>query len=284
MPSQYKLVRSHDPAQFLRTTGPFLYANEAEYSLVLGLAEGLSQGHIQPEWAPQLLHLEMSREVVGVALRIDPRRTAVTRWPELALPQLAKDLSELEPHTRNITGPTETLGELVKLYESQVGRQARVGMAQKILRLTKLNPPKSIAGELHLANAKDVVTVTNWLADFVKEAVPDDAMEISRIRLIAEDRIARQQVYLWRMSGKPVAMTHVGRPTKNGISVNAVYTPKNLRGRGYASKLVGDVSERMLRQYQFCVLYTDAKNPTSNKIYQSLGYEIIADSMLYAFD
>jgi hypothetical protein len=74
MPSRYKLVRSHDPAAFLRITGSFLYANEAEYSLVLGLAEDLSQGHFQPEWPPQLLHIESGGEVTGVALRIDPRR------------------------------------------------------------------------------------------------------------------------------------------------------------------------------------------------------------------
>lgn len=283
MPSTYKLVCSHDPAAFLRATAPYLYANEAEYSLVLGLAEGLSQGHLQPEWAPQLLHLERGGEVVGVALRTDPRRTVLTKWPKSEFEYLANELADSEPHTRNITGPSQTIEGVVKFYEKRVGREGRIAMAQKILKLTELKAPLSIAGDVNLANAKDVVTVTNWLFDFVKEAVPDDAMEISRIRQIAEDRIARQQVYLLRINEKPVAMTHVGRPTKNGISVNAVYTPKGFRGRGYASTLVANVSERMLRQYRFCVLYTDAQNPTSNKIYQSLGYKIIAESAMYTF-
>ena len=66
--------------------------------------------------------------------------------------------------------------------------------------------------------------------------------------------------------------------TPNGVRVGYAYTPPESRRRGYASACVAEVSRRMLNTgLSFCVLYTDLTNPTSNAIYQRLGYDAIAD-------
>ena len=44
-----------------------------------------------------------------------------------------------------------------------------------------------------------------------------------------------------------------------------------------------EISRRMLRTYKNCVLWTDRKNPTSNKIYEALGYKVVAQSQSYTF-
>lgn len=50
-------------------------------------------------------------------------------------------------------------------------------------------------------------------------------------------------------------------------------------GKGYASNMVAQVSKSILESgKEFCVLYADAANPTSNRIYQDIGYEIVAES------
>ena len=43
--------------------------------------------------------------------------------------------------------------------------------------------------------------------------------------------------------------------------------------------MVAACSKELLKEYEFCVLYTDMMNPTSNKIYQEIGYEKIVDSV-----
>ncbi|WP_017537743.1 GNAT family N-acetyltransferase [Nocardiopsis halophila] len=48
------------------------------------------------------------------------------------------------------------------------------------------------------------------------------------------------------------------------VRIDPVYTPSRLRGRGYAGA-------------QEVVLFTDPANPTSNALYQRLGYHRIAD-------
>jgi hypothetical protein len=46
---------------------------------------------------------------------------------------------------------------------------------------------------------------------------------------------------------------------------------------------VTKLSERLLEQGRdFCVLYTDLANPTSNSIYTRIGYRPVADSMMMA--
>ena len=71
-------------------------------------------------------------------------------------------------------------------------------------------------------------------------------------------------------------------PTAHGIRVNAVYTPVELRGQGYASATVAALSQLLLdRGYRFCCLYTDLSNPTSNAIYKRIGYDPVTDSSVY---
>ena len=73
-------------------------------------------------------------------------------------------------------------------------------------------------------------------------------------------------------------MASSNRPTPNGIAVNLVYTPPEKRGRGYATACVAGVSQRQLDGGKtFCTLFTDLANPTSNAVYQRVGYQPLAD-------
>ncbi|MFN8562638.1 MAG: GNAT family N-acetyltransferase [Anaerolineae bacterium] len=69
------------------------------------------------------------------------------------------------------------------------------------------------------------------------------------------------------------------------MRIGPVYTPPELRGRGYASGCVAGMSQILLDTgRQFCFLFTDLRNPTSNHIYQVIGYEPVCDFTDYAFD
>jgi hypothetical protein len=63
-----------------------------------------------------------------------------------------------------------------------------------------------------------------------------------------------------------------------------VYTPPELRGNGYATALTAEVSQRLLDGGRtFCFLYTDAANPTSNAIYERIGYRKVCEAAAIAF-
>ena len=92
-------------------------------------------------------------------------------------------------------------------------------------------------------------------------------------------------VFLWEDDGAPVSMAGYSGPTPNGIRVVAVYTPPHLRGRGYATTCVAALSQRLLEGGRKLVfLFTDLANPTSNHIYQEIGYEPACDISEYVFE
>ncbi len=67
--------------------------------------------------------------------------------------------------------------------------------------------------------------------------------------------------------------------------MNQVYIPPGERNRGYASALTAAASRDQLeRGRRFCFQFTDLANPTSNHIYQQIGYEPVRDVDMYRFE
>jgi predicted GNAT family acetyltransferase len=89
---------------------------------------------------------------------------------------------------------------------------------------------------------------------------------------------------LWEHD-EPVSLAGYGGPTPSGIRIGPVYTPPELRGRGYATVLTAELSRLLLQGgRRFCFLFTDLANPTSNSIYQRIGYRPVADVNQWAFE
>jgi len=82
---------------------------------------------------------------------------------------------------------------------------------------------------------------------------------------------------VWRDS-QPVSMAAWAGQTPRGVRVNMVYTPPELRRRGYASAAVSALTKKLLDAgRKFVFLFTDLSNPTSNSIYRKMGYEAVCD-------
>jgi uncharacterized protein len=80
-----------------------------------------------------------------------------------------------------------------------------------------------------------------------------------------------------------MAVAH-GR-TPRGARIGYVYTPPERRRRGYAGACVAALSQQLLDSgLDFCVLYADLSNPTTNALYQSMGYRALTDVRDYHFD
>ena len=62
-----------------------------------------------------------------------------------------------------------------------------------------------------------------------------------------------------------------------------MFTPIDFRRRGYAGALTADISRRALDLADEVVLFTDLANPTSNAIYQRLGYRPVEDRVWVSF-
>jgi len=65
--------------------------------------------------------------------------------------------------------------------------------------------------------------------------------------------------------------------------IGPVYTPPERRRHGYAGALTAELSKHLLNKGAKVMLFTDAKNPTSNSVYQKIGYRKIRDNMRISF-
>jgi predicted GNAT family acetyltransferase len=202
-----------------------------------------------------------------------------------ALALFADDAKRMWADLPGVHGQKRDARAFSSLWEERTGAVASVFTAQRIYRLHRVDPPRPVDGRMRVALPADVPLVAGWLDAFGVEALrntPDpDGARASAVRFIAG--IGRRTLYLWD-DGRPVSMTLAAAVTPNGSRIGAVYTPPEVRGRGYASTLVAAASQSQLDAgRRFCFLFTDLANPTSNKIYQAIGYEPVCDVDEYRF-
>jgi predicted GNAT family acetyltransferase len=97
--------------------------------------------------------------------------------------------------------------------------------------------------------------------------------------------VSSGKLHILEDNGVPVSMAKITREMRTACGVGFVFTPPYFRGKWYATSCVAAVSRLILgRGFAKCVLYTDLANPTSNSIYQKIGYVPICDSLEIKFD
>ena len=148
-------------------------------------------------------------------------------------------------------------------------------MRQGVYELRKVVHPVYPAGEFRQAAAEDIELVRLWARKFHEACFGDDRCEQSIKD--AETKVESGTLFFW-VDSEPVTMAARSRPTPHGEAISFVYTPPGQRKRGHATAMVARLSQRILDEgKQFCALYTDLSNATSNSIYRRIGYTKVAE-------
>ncbi len=254
--------------------------DEAEHNLLLGIAYRLAasaEGYAQPIY---LATVEDEYGVAGCAFRTPSYKLGLTRMPEEALPLLVEDVARVYDTLPAVLGPEPQVQRFAEGWSRKQGVPTRPGMRQRIYQLDRVTLPAPMPpGRLRAATPADADLTAQWIAGFNA----DTHMHGPDPRAFAGERIAHGALYFWDDDG-PASMAGWTARTPNGARVGYVYTPPARRGRGYASACVAALSRHLLGTgLAFCFLYTDLANPTSNRIYQRIGYRPVCDVMDYDF-
>ncbi|MFE2477532.1 GNAT family N-acetyltransferase [Streptomyces sp. NPDC059389] len=155
------------------------------------------------------------------------------------------------------------------------GRQSEVTEENRLYRLAGLLAPDPVPpGRARTATAADLPLLLDWAGAFKRETGEPGGPSEAFLR----DRLSYGGVLLWEHAGAPVSMAGFFRPIGSVSRVGPVYTPPQLRGRGYAAGVTHAASEAAYAAgASEVLLFTDLANPTSNGIYQRLGYTPVED-------
>jgi uncharacterized protein len=272
-------LRSHpDVHVFLHAAGDFLLRDEARHNLMFGICTTL---RLAPDAYPEarLWTVEEGEDVVAAALMTPPFNLVLAQpRDDEALSFLAASL------TVRLPGVTGALPES-KTFAETWGAPHRLRMAQGVYAVRQVIPWEA-AGRMRHADGADRELLIQWIRAFEAESIPEDSPH-HELGVVVDRNLSRPEAgfALWEDEGQVVSLSGFGGRTPHGTRIGPVYTPPPLRGRGYASALVAKLSAELLAGgLDYCFLYTDLSNPTSNKIYMNVGYELVCESAEYAFE
>lgn len=260
-----------DPNLFLALAEPFLLRAEVEHHFFLSL-RGLRPMFGDPSY---LAAIEHGGQVVSCALRTPPFKLVITRGPAEAYDLLAGDLATLYAELPAVLGPEPAVDHFARAWARRSGQRSRYGMRQGLFEARSVIPPPAPPpGIMRKATDADLPILVAWAAAFHAETHPTEPAATEQD---VRARIRPGSVVLWD-DGQAVSMAGWAGRTARGVRVNFVYTPPEHRRRGYASACVATLTQQLLDEGQtFCCLYTDLSNPTSNAIYQAIGYRPVCE-------
>jgi predicted GNAT family acetyltransferase len=174
-----------------------------------------------------------------------------------------------------VVGPGETARWFAR-RAMELGIKFREPIPQAIHSLVEKPKYPGALGHARRSTADDTGILADWMESFVREATPHDTVP-SRERV--EKLAAEGRHLFWIVDGEPVSMAAIARRTRNAAAIAPVYTPPALRSKGYGGSVTAAAVEQAFAEGKtIACLYTDLRNPSSNRCYAKVGFRPVCGS------
>jgi GNAT superfamily N-acetyltransferase len=270
--------------RLLCAAGKFLRQRAASNTIVLTVAETVrargdaaygDQAPLFGWWQ------EADGSVGGAFLHTPPHPAVLTSMRAGAAAALAGSLAGRGRFPGGVSGGVETAHAFAAAWQDGTGQVASVHRRERLYRLGELSvPDPAPPGFARQARPADRGLLIAWVEAFGQEAGEGAGAADKAV----DDRLSYGGLTLWEADGRPVSLAGLTRPAAGQVRVGPVYTPPELRRRGFAAAVTSAVSQAALDAGAAEVLlFTDLANPTSNGIYQRLGYRPVEDRVVLLF-
>ncbi|MFY4719071.1 GNAT family N-acetyltransferase [Streptomyces sp. LaBMicrA B280] len=283
-PESWQLTDDLD--DFLARAGGFLRSRPAPHTVPLTVTDTLRRHglHYYGPGTPLFGTLTAADGTVLATLtRTPPHGLCLTPLTPEQAEALAERLAGLGHRFPEVTAERDTAAAFATAWTRRTGREATVRVRQRLYRLDELTVPEPAPeGRPRIAGPADRELLLRWFGEFAQAVGEGPGRDAGPW---ADARLSYGGITLWEAAdGTPLAMAGATREIAGQVRVAPVYTPAALRGRGYAGAVTAEVS-RAARAAGAAevLLFTDLANPTSNALYQRLGYREVADFAVWAF-
>ena len=274
-----------DPKAFLLRAAPYLESDPFSPSVIATVTARIASGMVPSGEDHVWLTVEDDEaRVIGLSMHTPPYNMFLSGMAEEAARFLAREVALSGRILPGVNGAIVATRAFARAWAQSTGHTSTVLRETRMYRLVELLPPRAVPGDAHLAESpRDLSLVADWLAAFHDEAQPH--APVDDWTAMAQRRIGAEDLRLWQTRGAPVALAGVSKAVAGVARVGPVYTPPRWRGNGYGSGVTAAATSAALRAgAQHVVLYTDLANPTSNSIYQKIGYGPDHDAEERTFD
>ncbi len=285
------------PRPFLDAAGGLLTQDPVLGSVIASVSERtareLADGH--DSWAgvdaPFARWWVVVRDDAGAVVSAAMRTAPFRPHPTFAMPMdeeaaraLAAALHERGELLGGANGALPGAATLARETARLAGGEVVTDKATRLWEAASVEVPPAPEGRLRQATEDDAELVLSWFEAFHAEAdaqagrEPDPTSGEHNTLDSVLVRIREGVEWLWELPDGTVAhLSGAGLPSYGVSRIGPVFTPREHRGHGIASHVVGELTRRGLEAGHRMCLFTDLANPTSNKIYSGLGYAPVVD-------
>src|SRR4051794_24976356 len=241
-----------DPGEFLDLAGDHLAAEPVLSTVMASVASRVrdqrAAGVSWPESVPCWFAAFVDRgQVVGTAMRTAP----FGEFPAYLMPMsddaavlLARTLLGRDEPVLGANGALPAVRVFCPEMASATRQRGTLRQQTPPFELGGLKEPAAVPGLLRPATVDEQAVVTGWYLAFMTDAdeqagrVPGESPHESPEPEEMRRRIESGQIFVWDVNGAPVHVTAATTPAFGVSRVGPVYTPKEHRGHGYASRAV----------------------------------------------
>jgi RimJ/RimL family protein N-acetyltransferase len=273
-------VRLHASVEEFRAVAEPLYRRDpVAHTIELTVLQGgdLPEGSI-------LLSVWRDGQAVGAAMRTPPYPLACNGIPADAMEGVAAELARIEPGLNGVSGMRESVVAFADTWRAATRQACTVTSAERLYRLGTLSKPNGVAGSHRLASDDDRGLLVDWVERFFVETFEHQRNDTAGEEFV--DAAARKgdRFVLWVVDGVPVSTAMLRAPAAGVSRIGPVFTPRDQRAHGYGSAVTAAAADLAFSNgVHDVVLFADLANPTSNAIYQRIGFEPVADSVRIGF-
>ncbi|MDQ0950754.1 RimJ/RimL family protein N-acetyltransferase [Streptomyces phaeochromogenes] len=277
---------TEDVDDFLARAGDFLRSRPGPHVMQLTWAERVRKRGADAfgTEAPVFGVLEHGGEVRATFFRLPPRALGLSPLTPEQADSLAAHLAALGHFPTRVSADHGTATAFAEAWQRHTGATPKLHDTQvRLYGLGTLTPPDPHpAGRARVLGEQDLEEAIFWCGEFSRAVGEDVSVNADTW---AETRYVDKRYTLWETpDGTPVSIAGMNPLIGGQIQVDVVYTPAHLRGHGYAAAVSAEVSRAALAAgAKDVVLFADMSNPTSNALYQRLGYRPLSNWAAYDF-
>ena len=270
------IVRHKNAVELLARCERLLRSKEAANNNLIQLLRLIAEdtGIVAPPY--WFGSVEVDGEPIGCCVHAMPDGLVATGLPQEAAALVYEALVAEIPMPRRIVGRPDFSQVLADRFVNGSGREASVSSTWQVYRLDNVNKIQNPAdGELRLATQDDQYLVEQW-----GYAYSDERPSFLDVHEFMLGKLNSGELYLWYDNAHRCMITTSGRGM-NAKRISSVFTPKEFRGRGYASTAVAAVSQLLLDQGSEYVVLTAGLGEPVARIYKRIGFQAVGNRRSY---